>query len=203
MPHLNDIVCADDLHVDNASCGDRWLNQMEPIAARQPYMVAMGNHESIYDGLNYRKRFTMPFFNATHNLWYSFDHGNAHFLSYTSEAYFEMTDRRYPELGREHWGPWPEWVAAQREFIESDLAAAAARRDSGEGPQWLIVYGHRAMYCSDRGCDTSLADRTRNRSEHAQFCNDLEPIFNKHAVDIVFGAHWHTCECNTAASVLS
>ena len=94
---------------------------MQPIAAKQPYMVAMGNHESIYDGLNYRKRFTMPFFNATHNLWYSYDHGNTHWLSYTSEAYFEVTDRRYPELGREHWGPWPEWVAAQREFIQSDL----------------------------------------------------------------------------------
>eukprot|EP01052_Picozoa_sp_SAG31_P037420 SAG31_NODE_4828_length_2921_cov_1.564139_3_plen_167_part_00 len=129
----NHFLCTDDLHVDNASCGDRWLNQMQPIAAKQPYMVSMGNHESIYDGLNYRKRFTMPFFNVTHNLWYSWDHGNTHWLSYTGEAYFEVTDRRYPELGREHWGPWPEWVAAQREFIESDLVAAAARRDSGEG----------------------------------------------------------------------
>jgi hypothetical protein len=88
------------------------------------------NHESIYDGLNYRKRFTMPYFTSTHSLWYSFDHGNTHWLGHTSEAYFEREDRLDPDTGRSHWGPWSKWVTAQRQFIESDLAAAAATRET-------------------------------------------------------------------------
>ena len=183
-----------DLHVDNASVGDRWLNQLQPIASRQPYMVAQGNHEAIYDGLNYIKRFSMPNRTQAHNLWYSFDHGNAHCLVFTSEAYFEMLDHRWPELGRDSWGPYPDWVRAQRAFIASDLASAAARRDSGTGPRWLLVFGHRAMYCSDRGCNATMANRARNLTAHAHFCNDLEPLFFEFGVDIVFGAHWHTYE---------
>lgn len=42
--------------------------------------------------------------------------------------------------------------------------------------------------------DTTIAHRTLNRTSHAQFCNDLEPVFHKYGVDIVFGAHWHTYE---------
>jgi len=190
--HNGDI--AYDLHVDNASLGDRWLNQMRPIAAKQPYMVSQGNHEAIYDGLNFRKRFSMPNRAESNNLWYSFDHGPVHFLAYTSESYFPMKDHRYPELGRDTWGPYPEWTIAQREFIKKDLAAAAERRDSGKGPQWLFVYGHRAMYCSDRGCANTISHRAENFTGHAQFCNDLEPIFARYGVDIVFGAHWHTYE---------
>ena len=131
-----------DLHVDNASVGDRWLNQLQPIASRQPYMVAQGNHEAIYDGLNYIKRFSMPNRTQAHNLWYSFDHGNAHCLVFTSEAYFEMLDHRWPELGRDSWGPYPDWVRAQRAFIASDLASAAARRDSGTGPRCCGALPH-------------------------------------------------------------
>eukprot|EP01050_Picozoa_sp_SAG11_P033949 SAG11_NODE_11772_length_739_cov_0.856250_2_plen_184_part_01 len=182
---------------------------MQNVSAVQPYMVAQGefltrwqacrkppdtvvaqgNHEAIYDGLNYRKRFSMPSHETTHNLWYSFDFGNAHFLAYTSEAYFVMLDHRYPELGRHRWGPYPEWAKAQRESIVRDLAAAAARRDSGEGPQWLFVYGHRAMYCSDRGCNNTM-----RAPQHVEFQQDLEPLFYKAGVDMIFGAHWHTCE---------
>jgi hypothetical protein len=109
-------------------------------------------------------------------------------LGHTSEAYFEMEDRRED---------WHRAVAlgALAEVGQRTTAVHRerpdVRRESGEGPQWLVVFGHRAMYCSDRGCDTSGADRRLNRSEHAQFCNELEPIFNKYAVDIVFGAHWH------------
>ena len=178
-----------DLHMFNASRGDRWLNQMQPVAASQPYMVSQGNHESIYDGLGYSKRFTMPMHNQTSNLWYSFDFGNTHWVAYTTEAYFTLLDHRYPESGRDRWGPYPAWAEAQRTFLERDLTLAAARRARGDGPQWLIAFGHRPMYCSDRGCDDAMASR-----QHIQFRSELEPLLYEHGVDIIFEAHEHTYE---------
>jgi hypothetical protein len=106
-----------------------------------------GNHESIYDSLNYRKRFTMPNFTLTHSLWYSLDHGNTHWLGHTSEAYFEMEDRRDPEIERSHWGPRPKWVSAQQQFIESDQTSDVR-----------VVRVHNGWWCSDTGrCPTAAA----------------------------------------------
>ena len=79
----------------NATWGDMWLDSVEPIASTQYYMTSIGNHEPIYDALNYRSRFSMPGHDdpdrlaaSTENLWYSFDVGNTHWVAYDTEVYF-------------------------------------------------------------------------------------------------------------------
>ena len=46
-----------DLSTDNARAGDRFLNDIQNIAAEVPYQVAPGNHENHYNFSNYRTRF--------------------------------------------------------------------------------------------------------------------------------------------------
>ncbi|KAK6013237.1 Ser/Thr phosphatase family protein, partial [Ostertagia ostertagi] len=54
--HLGDI--AYDLHTNNGETGDNFMNQLEPLLSKVPYMVIAGNHED--DGKNftdYQERF--------------------------------------------------------------------------------------------------------------------------------------------------
>ena len=81
-------------------------------------------------------------------------------------------------------GPYPELAAKQLLFIEADLIKAHANR--AQRP-WIVAYGHRPMYCSDSDDDDCV--RMLNQWRH-----DLENLFYKYGVDIVFEAHQHTYE---------
>jgi hypothetical protein len=65
-------------------------------------------------------------------MYYSFDLGYVHFVSMSTEHYF--------------WFPWYLDIAKQYAWLEADLAAANANRAV---TPWIILYGHRPMYCSD------------------------------------------------------
>ncbi|PIO70741.1 hypothetical protein TELCIR_07396 [Teladorsagia circumcincta] len=57
--HVGDISY--DLHADDGKTGDKFMNQLEPLLSRIPYMVVAGNHEN--DGknfTNFQERFWMP-----------------------------------------------------------------------------------------------------------------------------------------------
>lgn len=180
-----------DLYKDNATWGDRWLNFMEPVAAHQPYMTCIGNHEGMYDALNYRQRFSMPGqHDGSHarkeNLFYSWDAGNTHWIAYDTEFYFTyeaMTDH-----GGVHrnFGPYPALAQQQLLFVENDLKTAAAPENRAKRP-WIFVYGHRPMYCSDSDDDDCVKMNNAWRK-------DLESLFLRYGVDMVFEAHQHTYE---------
>ena len=80
---------------------------------------------------------------------------------------------------------------AQYQWLEKDLASARANAD------WVIVYGHRPMYCSDvdsLGDCTSDAQVLRegymyNESTPAQY--GMDDMIARHNVDIYFTAHEH------------
>ncbi|KAE9421605.1 hypothetical protein Angca_004720 [Angiostrongylus cantonensis] len=68
--HLGDI--AYDLHANNGTTGDKYMNQLEPLLSKIPYMVIAGNHED--DGKNftdYQERFWMPDNDYHDNQFYS------------------------------------------------------------------------------------------------------------------------------------
>ena len=160
------------------SKGDVFMNQIESIASRVPYMTTLGNHEAgtnfVGDLHHYVKRFNMP--GGTNGVYYSFDMGPAHIVSFSSEAYF-----------------WQLWeVEKQYEWLKKDLAAV----DRSKTP-WVITMAHRPMYCSNQDGDDCTKDDSNMRKGlpvlGMRFFA-LETLFQEHGVDLAFWAHEHSYE---------
>ncbi|XP_047740593.1 acid phosphatase type 7 [Hyalella azteca] len=143
--HVGDM--AYDMISDNGSMGDAFMEQIEPVAAYLPYMTCPGNHESAYNFSQYRNRFSMPNYEDTESIFYSFDMGPVHFVSISTEVY-------YYGLLRE--------ISRQYTWLIQDLEAANTAEARAERP-WIILYGHRPMYCSTNDKDdcTHVNCRTR------------------------------------------
>ena len=103
---------------------DHFMAEIEPIARERPYMVGVGNHEHFNNFTGYSVRFTMPGVASSNgNLWYSFDYGGVHFMTFSTEHHLDV----------------------QLPFIKADLAAATANR---EKVPWIVVFAHKPLYCS-------------------------------------------------------
>jgi len=164
-----------DLHTDNGRNGDNFMNSVQPMAARVPYMVDIGNHENIYLGSHYTERFrlmpvtsgkTMRTRNgvAPNNHFYSHDYGLVKFIALSSEIFFTK--------------PW--MIVEQRKWLESELEKV----DRSITP-WVVVHAHRPAYCScDKDCDaTSSTIRI-----------GFEETFHKYGVDLFIAGHEHNYE---------
>ena len=111
------------------------------MAARVPWMVGDGNHERFYNWSAFTNRYQMPQSQAQENpsggnFWYSFDYGNVHWVSASSEH--DLTE------GSE-----------QLLFLQRDLEAAVANR--AQVP-WIVFSLHKPFYCSDDGTPGGYAD---------------------------------------------
>ncbi|GMI23203.1 hypothetical protein TrRE_jg10068, partial [Triparma retinervis] len=138
--HVGDF--AYDMNSDNGRRGDDFMNNIQPLASRVPYMVDAGNHEQAQSFAHYTERFRNMPNNAggnvttdngvaPNNWYYSHDFGNVHFIAINTEVLF---------VYKQH-----EHVRKQFEFIENDLMNV-----DREKTPWIVVHGHRPMYCS---CD--------------------------------------------------
>jgi hypothetical protein len=172
------------MYQDNATLGDTWFRSIEPIASAIPYMVCPGNHEGMYDFLNYRSRFSMPNRDNSSNLYFSWNAGLTHWISYDTEVYFVYEAMEGHGGVHRNFGPYPEIARQQLAFIEADLKKASQDRDQRP---WIIAYGHRPMYCSDNDDDDCVLMRD-------YWKNDLEPLFYQYGVDLVIEAHQHSYE---------
>jgi predicted phosphohydrolase len=160
--HVGDISYADgyDSHFDD------FLNKVQPIATRVPYMVSPGNHEFWYDFSAYKHRFHMPGASISHGMNYSFTLGPIHFVSCNSETAVD-TGRISPD---------------QQAWIDQDMATV----DRQVTP-WLMVYFHRPMYCSNLD-----DDNCRNMAVWLRY--DVEDLLNKYKTDLVITGHVHNYE---------
>jgi len=181
--HVGDF--AYDMWRFNSTWGDLWFDFMQPIMATQPYMVCPGNHEGLYDFLNYRNRFSMPGWDMPQqNLYHSWTGGLVHWISYSTEVYFVYEALTgHGGVGR-NFGPYPKIAEEQLAFVEADLQAATANRNN---VPWIIAYGHRPMYCSDN-------DDSDCTQMNDGWKGDLEALFYKYGVDIVIEGHEHSYE---------
>ncbi|MCL4435095.1 MAG: purple acid phosphatase [Thaumarchaeota archaeon] len=122
-------LIAGDLSYSTGSQGtwDKWFNIIEPMASNALYLPSIGNHEidaNVGGNLSlYLNQFVLP----GNEQWYSFNWGNAHFVSlYVS--------------------PYAEGTAPQYAWLAQDLEAAS------KNPRinWIIVYLHFPPYSSGR-----------------------------------------------------
>ncbi len=185
--HAGDI--AYNLHYHNGKTGDMFMNQIQPIASRIPYMVAPGNHEEYNNFSHYQHRFFMPGDQSASNtnLYSSFNVGLAHIISISTELYF------YPNYYNN------TLLRQQYNWLKDDLAQANRERNIRP---WIIVYGHRPIYCTlDRNDEAGICslDTSKIRDgvtytygEHR--VAPLEPLFYQMGVDFYFAGHMHSYE---------
>jgi len=177
-----------DLNSEDGKRGEQFLNDIEPMVSSLPYLTAPGNHE-IHANMSYYKAL------FGEDLFWSIDIGPIHLVSYNTEMYF-----------------WPEWYGAehaarQHAWLDADLAAADANR---EAVPWIIVTGHRPMYCTWPDATTGACDGEHEASRKGilSVCSPLdghscmrrwgatanlsvEQLLRKHGVDVAIFGHIH------------
>jgi hypothetical protein len=127
-------------------------------------MTTPGNHESFYNWTAFSNRYKMPL-NGNGNFWFSYDYGNVHMVSISTEHCFEEG-------------------CDQMVWLENDLIAAVSNRQQAP---WIVVSMHRPVYCSDES-------QYESHSPGAKFQTALEPLFLKYDVDLVIQGHMHAYE---------
>ncbi|KAL1509866.1 hypothetical protein ABEB36_004539 [Hypothenemus hampei] len=175
--HVGDF--AYDMDTDNGVVGDEFMRQIEPVAAYLPYMTCPGNHEESYNFSHYRERFSMP--GGREWYTYSLDIGPMHIISLSTELYYFMN------YGLKS-------VAFQYGWLEEDLIKANLPENREKRP-WIIVMGHRPMYCSNLNDDDCTHHETLTRVG-LPFLHlfGLEELFYNYGVDLEIWAHEHSYE---------
>ncbi|KAK7104144.1 hypothetical protein V1264_018908 [Littorina saxatilis] len=177
--HVGDF--AYDMNVDNARVGDEFMRQIEPIAAHVPYMTCPGNHEMKYNFSNYKHRFVMPGDELSDRMFYSFNIGPAHIISFSSEYYFFIYYGIVQPIEQYRW-------------LERDLAEANKPENRAKRP-WIITMAHRPMYCSNENKDDCTKKESIIRTG-VPFLHSLglEKLFYQYGVDLTLWAHEHSYE---------
>jgi len=181
--HLGDF--AYNFYEENGTRGDNFMKAIEPISSRIQYMVTPGNHEAAYNFSHYSQRFRGQPENTeypivwtesgpTPNNWFfSWNNGLVHWISVSTEIYFDF----------------PYMISDQYNWLDQDLTKANNNRTNAP---WIIVYGHKPLYCSDDVGDCgSNAELVRNGPKNEM---GLESLFYKHGVDFYFCGHNHDYE---------
>ena len=178
---------------DNGTVGDNFMRDISPLASHVPYMVSNGNHERFYNYSHYTERFRgMPVNGneqnvpngqvwtyagiAPNNWYYSWNVGLIHFITISTEIYYNF--------------PW--LADDQYNWLIQDLTIANNNRTHAP---WIIVNGHRPLYCSDAGRCHSDSRLIRNGLEmNGTIIYGLEDVFYKYGVDFYICGHEHNYE---------
>lgn len=176
-----------DLNTENGNYGDKFFRLIEPIAACIPYQTSVGNHEIAGNFSEYNHRFTMINrgainHGALNNFFYSFNAGPVHFVAFSTEFYYFLDKVGLVSLVNQY-----NWLLEDLKFASS-LAERAKR-------PWIVVFGHRPMYCSSRDHDDCSKDSNllrRGLPFTGAFA--LEKIFYDYGVDVELYSHEHQYE---------
>jgi len=193
--HLGDMGY--NMNENNGSRGDHFMRDITSMAAHAPYMVCMGNHEDKYNFSHYTQRFRgqpapkgkdganppqtvwTESGEAPNNWYYSFNYGLVHFVSLSSEIYFDF--------------PW--MARAQYTWLLDDLEIANRNRSNAP---WIIVYHHRPLYCTGWGpeCGAQASVMKKGLFLNGSFHYGLEDTYYRFGVDFVVTGHVHNYERN-------
>lgn len=174
--HIGDLSYATGFLVE----WDYFLQMINPVASRVPYMTAIGNHERDFPfsgskykkadsggecGVPYEKYFHMPIAEKD-KPWYSINQGPVHFTVISTEHNWARRSEQY-------------------NWIKRDLASA----DRKQTP-WIVFCGHRPMYSTGNSGLSELVSRTVD----PHFVRAIEPLLMKFQVDLVLWGHVHNYE---------
>lgn len=168
--HYGDI--AYNLDDECGRVGDTFMRNAQPYAASTPTVFGVGNHETdvnfTYVSYNMRYAGQLPLALASGSdtiHYFSFDTKYTHWVVVDTDV-FVYPERFLHAPGMVRW-------------LEADL-----RRTNRTQTPWLIVFGHRAMYCTKNGdaeC-TLEADLIRLGMEH---------LLVRYGVDLYVAGHTH------------
>eukprot|EP01116_Phalansterium_solitarium_P017202 TRINITY_DN4173_c0_g1_i1.p1 TRINITY_DN4173_c0_g1~~TRINITY_DN4173_c0_g1_i1.p1 ORF type:complete len:586 (-),score=221.07 TRINITY_DN4173_c0_g1_i1:325-2025(-) len=174
--HIGDIAYA----VGYSTQWDEFMDEIQPTAARVPYMVGIGNHERDYEetgpwtgkdsggecGVPYEHRFLMPRVDGQgeDQPWYSFDLGPVHVVVMSTEHDFNVSSAQYA-------------------FLARDLSSV-----NRSVTPWLIFSGHRPMYIDSNNTVGQAADQPVAQ----QMRDNLEPLLYQNQVNLALWGHHHS-----------
>jgi predicted MPP superfamily phosphohydrolase len=167
--HVGDI--AYDLFDDDNRLGDNYMNTLEPVVSRVPYMVVAGNHEEPDDYQSYDSRFTMP----GNNFYHTYTIGLVRFVGINTESILFQDNMTQPTL----------------DFLETTLNRT--EEDKVMYP-WLVVLGHRPLYCSQ----AYNADFPTCFDEAEVIRGQIEDLLYDYQVDLYIDGHVHNYQRTTA-----
>eukprot|EP00514_Thraustochytrium_sp_LLF1b_P010229 CAMPEP_0184545310 /NCGR_PEP_ID=MMETSP0199_2-20130426/4223_1 /TAXON_ID=1112570 /ORGANISM="Thraustochytrium sp., Strain LLF1b" /LENGTH=509 /DNA_ID=CAMNT_0026939603 /DNA_START=62 /DNA_END=1591 /DNA_ORIENTATION=- len=175
---------------------DQYMDSIEHVTQRTPYMTAVGNHDVSCSTLTdlgcdhgqrnfgaYRSRFRMPWRESgatSQGMWYSFNYRSIHIACIDTE-----TD--YPNAPTQWWTPFFDGgrgggFGDQLAWLEQDLETAQRNPDI----KWILVVGHRPIVASSDVSFPPWAGIALRRA--------FEPLLHKYGVDVYIGAHIHNYE---------
>ncbi len=163
---------------------DDFMNKIQPISTRVPYMVAPGNHEFGYNFTAYKKRFFMPgqidLGGSGDGMYYAWEYGKIHFTAMNSESPIDT----------------PMFTEAEMAWVDADMKSV----DRSVTP-WLVAHFHRPFYCArDNECKFFLCFLTTFLIHLCITGGSLlisqggEEVLHNNKVDIVLTGHEHTYE---------
>eukprot|EP00929_Paragymnodinium_shiwhaense_P053867 TRINITY_DN27008_c0_g1_i2.p1 TRINITY_DN27008_c0_g1~~TRINITY_DN27008_c0_g1_i2.p1 ORF type:complete len:655 (-),score=91.28 TRINITY_DN27008_c0_g1_i2:3-1943(-) len=167
-----------------------FMRNIEQLSSVVPYMVTQGNHEAFnsacFDSYLWQFRHmpstglpaTVQSFQGptTNSLWYSWDFQLVHYAVISTEPWFANWTNSVADKTLT--------VALMLDWLDKDLQAVNSAAGRSKTP-WLIVIAHRSIYCScDSDCD----------EESAAIRKDVEPLLQKHGVDLFINGHQHNFE---------
>jgi hypothetical protein len=178
--HMGDLCYADTsgqgLITDSydARVWDAFFVQNEPVAARVPWMVAVGNHdmEAWYSPNGYggqEARFTFPDNGPSQcPASYSWQYGNIGLISLDANDISYAIPANYNYSG-----------GAQTAWLQRTLAAFRA----DDRTDFIVVYFHHSTYstCKNDGAEGGAQDH-------------WSPLFDQYQVDLVLNGHNHVYE---------
>jgi len=170
-----------DLQNNQGKMGDNFMNLIQPIAAHMPYMTCNGNHEGYNNFSHYKARFEMPGDPGNQNMFFSFNVGPVHFVSISTECYYFRSE-------------CVDQVGLQYTWLEKDLKMANLPENREKQP-WIVIFGHRPMYCSNSDNDDCTKHNTATRVGIPSLkLPGLEELIYESKVDLAIWAHEHSYE---------
>jgi hypothetical protein len=148
----------------------RHFSIYEPQMKNTPFFYAIGNHDSYFNPVDYYNTFYLPTNKVTGaEQYYSFDHGDAHFVMLNSDL----------QAGAKY-----EPGSDQYNWLEADLAATRK--------PWKFLFFHHTMRTSSYH---SVDDYDGNGElDTLQLQRSFGTLAAKYGVKVVFNAHDHIYE---------